>query len=143
MKQLTTKYIIGLNYEVLIRHFVLTEKQLNNIIKNHVLNEKNWKIILSRRILSNEFITRHWNDLNILYVLRHQKITEEFIYQHQDLLKYKFHWDAISKVINKEFSEKFFIDFHDKLDIEFIYFHQKVISDDLYLRLNVMKRLME
>ena len=142
MKYPTKIDLIETNKYHVIKDFWLTEEQLETIINSIFLNKDIWRLISTRQKLSENFINKYWDELDIPCILKHQKINEKFIYEHEEQLKYKFHWDAISMHVSKKFSEDFFIKFHDRLNIEFLNY-RKIISDDLYLKLIIMKKLVE
>ena len=96
-------------------------------VENESVIKKLWDIISTFQKLSEEFIERHFKELNYYSISEYQKLSEEFIEKYSKKLS----WYSISKF--QHLSEEFVERHSDKVNWHFISKFQK-LSDDFIER---------
>jgi hypothetical protein len=109
------------NIKFVLDYFDLSENLIEKY--EHLYNDDCWRIISIKQILSEQFIEKYANKLNLFYILVNQKLSEDFLSKHI----HKFNWKFMFTF--KNFSEKFIIKNIDIIDLEWVSLCQKLSED--------------
>jgi hypothetical protein len=102
---------------------LINKKHSERVLENNIelFSQTEWNWVSIYQVLSEEFIEKHLNKLDLFYVSAFQKLSEKFIEKHSD----KLNWDNISKF--QKLSEQFIKKHINKINIEVLMINEKNI----------------